>query len=78
MVASKPLIYVIRHGETDWNLEARLQGTQDIPLNATGRRQASHNGENLKDIQRDILGTLKPSFKVPVRFPMPDDIDQRF
>ena len=36
MVASKPLIYVIRHGETDWNLEARLQGTQDIPLNATG------------------------------------------
>tara|TARA_R110000751_G_scaffold10055_2_gene37345 strand:- start:181557 stop:182162 length:606 start_codon:yes stop_codon:yes gene_type:complete len=50
MVASKPLIYVIRHGETDWNLEARLQGTQDIPLNATGRRQASYNGQNLKDI----------------------------
>src|SRR4029450_1149760 len=45
-----PVIYYIRHGETSWNAEGRLQGVQDIPLNDLGRRQATHAGNVLGDL----------------------------
>jgi broad specificity phosphatase PhoE len=47
-----PVIYYIRHGETSWNAEGRLQGTQDIALNDLGRRQAVHAGAILADLFR--------------------------
>ena len=47
---SAPTIYYIRHGETSWNAEGRLQGTQDIALNDLGRRQAVHAGNILADL----------------------------
>ncbi len=34
-------LYLIRHGETDWNREGRAQGRQDVPLNGMGAAQAS-------------------------------------
>jgi broad specificity phosphatase PhoE len=45
-----PTIYYIRHGETGWNAEGRLQGTQDVPLNDLGRRQAESAGLILADL----------------------------
>lgn len=47
-----PLIYFIRHGETDWNVEQRVQGHLAVPLNDKGRRQAARNG----DVLRQHLG----------------------
>jgi broad specificity phosphatase PhoE len=48
--SSLPTIYYIRHGETQWNAEGRLQGAQDIPLNDLGRKQAAHAGVILADL----------------------------
>src|ERR1700682_2179085 len=43
-------IYYIRHGETAWNAQGRLQGVRDIPLNDLGRKQAAHSGAILADL----------------------------
>lgn len=44
-------IYVVRHGETDWNKLNIFQGTSDIPLNAKGREQAKGAAEMLSNIK---------------------------
>ncbi len=46
-------LYLIRHGQTDWNLRAALQGRTDIPLNETGRRQALEAKERLASVKFD-------------------------
>jgi broad specificity phosphatase PhoE len=43
-------LFFIRHGETSWNREGRLQGQHDIPLNDLGRAQAEEAGRRLKTL----------------------------
>jgi broad specificity phosphatase PhoE len=47
---SRPVIYYVRHGLTDWNAQHRLQGRHDIPLNPEGRAQAVRCGEILHEL----------------------------
>ena len=47
------LLYLVRHGETDWNRAHRIQGSTDIPLNGTGRQQAATTGVLLARRQWD-------------------------
>jgi uncharacterized phosphatase len=51
------LLYLVRHGETDWNLQRRIQGSTDIPLNKTGRQQASSTGRLLARRRWDAVIT---------------------
>ena len=50
-------LYILRHGETDWNRELRLQGQTDIQLNEKGRRLARLTAEGMKDIPFDLVIT---------------------
>ncbi|MCU1425154.1 MAG: histidine phosphatase family protein [Microbacteriaceae bacterium] len=45
----------IRHGQTDWNLADRLQGTSDIPLNDTGRQQARDAVATLAGVDWEVI-----------------------
>ena len=42
-------LFFIRHGQTDWNVEGRIQGSKDIELNETGIRQAEELGRKIVD-----------------------------
>lgn len=48
------MLYIMRHGRTDWNEQHRLQGSTDIPLNEEGRRMAEKAGEEYRDVPLDI------------------------
>jgi len=45
-----PTLYFVRHGETAWNADGRLQGQRDIPLNQLGRSQAAEAAGRLRDL----------------------------
>lgn len=48
------MLYIMRHGKTDWNAVHRLQGGEDIPLNDEGRKMAAEAREKYKDLSFDI------------------------
>ena len=59
------MIYIIRHGETNWNLEGRFQGRKDTELNKTGIKQAKRAGEELAGVKFDKVfsSPLKRAYK---------------
>ena len=78
-------IVVIRHGQTDWNVQLRLQGHTDIALNATGRAQAERLAEALCDeglahVYSSDLGRAADTahaFARPLTLPLTLDIGLR-
>lgn len=48
-------IYVVRHGQTEWNVLKKMQGAADIPLNDKGLEQAEQTKQNLEKIKFDII-----------------------
>ncbi len=48
-------IYLVRHGETEWNVEKIIQGQKDIPLNTKGKKQAEELAGKLKEIRFDAI-----------------------
>jgi len=48
------MLYIMRHGKTDWNAEYKLQGRIDIPLNEEGRQMAKEAAKEYKEVHFDV------------------------
>ena len=49
------MIYVVRHGETEWNAADKVLGRTDMPLNDKGLEQAKQTALSLKDLKIDVF-----------------------
>ena len=49
------MIYVVRHGQTDWNIEKRYAGRVNVPLNETGVSEAYELAVKLQKINFDVV-----------------------
>lgn len=49
------LLVLVRHGQSQWNLENRFTGWVDVPLSVKGREEATAGGEKLKDVRFDVI-----------------------
>lgn len=63
MPRSWPELFILRHGETEWNAEGRMQGGLDSPLTARGRAQARAQGAAL--LAAGVTGTTHALWSSP-------------
>ncbi|WP_371224490.1 histidine phosphatase family protein [Roseovarius sp. 2305UL8-3] len=54
-----PKLIILRHGETAWNIEGRVQGRQDSALTETGRAQAATQGRLLQGLPEVKSGSVR-------------------
>lgn len=52
---TETIVGLLRHGQTDWNIDFRLQGITDIPLNQTGIEQARSVAQHLHPVDWDLI-----------------------
>ena len=70
------MLYIMRHGQTDWNVRHKLQGSTDIPLNDRGRELAETTGRGMAEIPVDLcisspLQRAVETSKIILSYPMP-------
>lgn len=75
-------LYVVRHGETIWNVEHKVQGITDIPLTDKGRLEAKELQDLIKSLNIDIvisspLSRARETAKILVDSKIPVNIDDR-
>jgi broad specificity phosphatase PhoE len=76
-------LWLVRHGETEWNAERRMQGHKDIPLNQTGINQAHLLADGLYGQQyaalfsSDLQRTLQTAEILAQRLDLPVQVDHR-
>lgn len=70
-------VILVRHGQTDWNVERRYQGKTNIPLNDNGRRQAARVAEELSCLRLAAVysSELDRSFRTAALIARPHGID---
>jgi len=83
MITHPRPFYFLRHGQTDWNVEGRIQGHTDTPLNATGIEQARQAAELLKShpitriISSPLIRALKTAAIAAESVRLPVHVDSR-
>lgn len=76
-------IYLVRHGETEWNKTGKYQGSTDMPLSAVGRAQAACCAEALKNVKFDkiiasnLSRALVTAQTIAAKHNMPVEVDAR-
>ncbi len=76
-------IWLVRHGQTDWNVEGRLQGQRDVPLNETGLAQAAGLAETLRGksfsalYSSDLMRARQTAETIAAVIGLPVNLDRR-
>ncbi len=76
------VLYVVRHGQTKWNLEHRVQGVSDIPLTELGINEAKELANLVKDLNIDVvisspLSRARDTAKILIDNRLPVNTDDR-